>query len=714
MSRTQLLQRVAYSAFAIFAILYFAPQAFCQSSEDCLLCHSSNDLTMKKGGRTVSLYVNGAHLKSSAHASMPCVECHKGFSPTDIPHAKGIRPVRCQACHEIAGFEKSVHGKPAAGAGKSQTPGAACKDCHGTHDIRAVRDLKSSTNRLNIPGTCAKCHKKASQEFQTSIHGTGVAAGVSKSPSCIDCHGAHNIASIGNRESTQYKTNEAKLCLKCHLNDPEIRKRIGASAGFIAGYQTSVHGIALASGNAKAAVCGDCHGIHDLKRAGDSSSLVNRQNITATCGRCHADVGKAYRESIHGVSVQRGGEDAPTCTYCHGEHQIYSLNDPRSPLAPRNLSEQICAACHNSVQLNRKYEIASDRFTSFSDSYHGLASRAGSVKVANCASCHGVHSVKPSSDPTSTVNAANLVSTCGHCHPGANNNFTIGAVHVIEGRASKGGVLYWIRTIYISLIIIVIGGMFVHNLLDFIKRSRHRVALRQGRAPHEHYGDTLYLRMTLSERIQHALMFSSFIILAITGFMLRFPDSWWVAPIRQLSENFFDIRSVLHRVAAVVMIAISLYHIVHLIFTKRGRQFTRDVWIKWKDIGPFWTNLGYIAGLSKKKPRFDRFGYIEKAEYWALVWGVVIMSATGIVMWFDNYFMGLLTKFGYDISRTVHFYEACLATLAILVWHFYFVIFSPSVYPMSTAWITGKISEEEMAEEHPLELERIKSAQLNE
>jgi len=90
---------------------------------------------------------------------------------------------------------------------------------------------------------------------------------------------------------------------------------------------------------------------------------------------------------------------------------------------------------------------------------------------------------------------------------------------------------------------------------------------------------------------------------------------------------------------------------------------------------------------------------------------VIVMAATGIVMWFDNYFIGLFTKLGWDSSRTIHYYEACLATLAILVWHFYFVIFNPSVYPMSTAWLNGKISEEEMEEEHPLELNRIRSEQ---
>jgi hypothetical protein len=84
-----------------------------------------------------------------------------------------------------------------------------------------------------------------------------------------------------------------------------------------------------------------------------------------------------------------------------------------------------------------------------------------------------------------------------------------------------------------------------------------------------------------------------------------------------------------------------------------------------------------------------------------------------VIMWFDNTFIGLLTKLGYDVSRTIHFYEAWLATLAILIWHFYFVIFNPDSYPMNTAWLTGMLTEREMEEEHPLELERLREAGAN-
>jgi cytochrome b subunit of formate dehydrogenase len=130
-----------------------------------------------------------------------------------------------------------------------------------------------------------------------------------------------------------------------------------------------------------------------------------------------------------------------------------------------------------------------------------------------------------------------------------------------------------------------------------------------------------------------------------------------------------------------------------------------------RDLIDPWLVLRYNLGLAATKPKFPRFSYVEKSEYWALVWGTLLMGITGAILWFDNASMGLFTKLGFDISRTIHFYEAILATLAIIVWHFYFVLFNPDVYPMNLAWLTGRMSEREMLEEHPLELKRLKEAE---
>jgi cytochrome b subunit of formate dehydrogenase len=341
-----------------------------------------------------------------------------------------------------------------------------------------------------------------------------------------------------------------------------------------------------------------------------------------------------------------------------------------------------------------------------------LAIEGGSVEVANCASCHGTHNIKPSSDSTSTVNKKNLAKTCGGCHKGANENFAIGKVHITRQEKSEP-IIYTIATMYIILISVTIGGMFIHNLLDFFRKSKIRKMKQRGLMVQETHGHSLYLRMTVNERIQHISLALSFILLVITGFMLSYPNAWWVSHIRDLSSDVFEYRSILHRISAVVMVTVSLYHIFYISATTRGRQLVKDLFPRLQDFKDAIGIAMFNLGISKEKPKLDRFSYVEKAEYWALVWGTIVMTATGIIMWFDNTFMGLFTKLGWDIARTIHYYEAWLAFLAIVVWHFYFVIFNPDVYPMNLAWWKGTISEEEMAEEHPLEYERLNKKNIN-
>jgi cytochrome b subunit of formate dehydrogenase len=393
------------------------------------------------------------------------------------------------------------------------------------------------------------------------------------------------------------------------------------------------------------------------------------------------------------------------CTDCHGEHTILRHTDPRAPVAAANVSQQVCSPCHSSVRLSQKYGIASDRFQTFADSYHGLAVLGGAVQTANCASCHGAHDIRPSSDPASRVNKANLAQTCGTCHPGANERFAMGSVHVVM-TAGDEPVLYWIAAVYVVLIVVTIGSMFLHNLLDFIRRSARTLRGRfSGGAAH--HGAEAYVRMTLFERVQHGALLASFITLAVTGFMLSYPEAWWVRGIRSVIPGVFETRSLLHRVAAVVMTAASLWHVFYIAGTARGRRLVRDLLPSLRDAREMMANVRYLTWLSEDRPLFGRFGYVEKAEYWALVWGTCVMVGTGLVMWFENTFIGLITKLGWDIARTIHFYEAALATLAILVWHIYFVVLNPDVYPMNLAWLTGKLSAAEMAEEHPAELAEL-------
>jgi cytochrome b subunit of formate dehydrogenase len=666
---------------------------------------------MERKGKEVSLFVDEAILNTSPHRKLVCVACHTGFNPDDLPHKEPITPVNCITCHTDAAIKHPFHPQMVQFLRQQSRPDVSCKGCHGTHDVVSPKTPGSKFHSTRLTESCGRCHGEVKTKFIESEHARAFAAGVKSAPTCITCH-TNDIARVRpGRDSTQLKIAQEKMCLSCHLDDPEVRKRTGLSRGFIAAYEKSVHGSALLRGNAAAANCVDCHGSHEMKKSLDPTAHIHKTHIVETCGQCHGSIAAEFSESVHGVAVRQGKRGAPVCTDCHGEHNILSPTDPRSPVAPLNVSGQVCSPCHSSLRLSEKYGIRSDRFQTFSDSYHGLAIRAGSVEVANCASCHGVHDIRSSSDPASRVHKANLPATCGACHAGANERFAIGSVHVTM-TAEEDPVLYWVATFYIVLIVSVVGGMFIHNVLDFIKRARRRLMIRRGYLIEEHVGHTLYLRMTLEERLQHVALLVSFIMLVITGFMLRYPDAWWVVAIRGLSSSIFDLRSLLHRIAAVVMLAASVYHLYYILFTERGKLLIRDLMPKVQDIYDAIAVFKYNLGISKYKPQFGRFSYIEKSEYWALVWGTVVMGATGFIMWFDNTFIGLLTKLGYDIARTIHFYEAWLATLAIVVWHFYYVMFNPDVYPMNLAWLTGTLTEAEMKEEHPLELEALKRQEL--
>lgn len=695
----------------IIGLVILPSKIYAQSIEDCLMCHSDNELTMEKKGKTISLFIDENVYKKSVHSKLNCVSCHKGFNPEDIPHADPIKEVDCVSCHNAALTKHSFHPQILRTKGTGGGKDVSCVGCHGSHDVSPTKSGKWSAK--NIPAICGSCHKEAEESYTKSNHGIMFSQGDESAPSCLTCHRGAITKSAFKNDKTLMKQAQEKLCLSCHLDDPEVRSKTRPNTKFILAYDKSVHGKALHSGNGDAANCIDCHSAHDVIKASNSRSSVYRLNIPNTCGKCHDEIKQEYSESVHGISVARGNIDSPVCTSCHGEHNILKHTDPNSPVEYQNVSLMVCSPCHASVRLTEKYGISANRFKTFTESYHGLALRGGSATVANCGSCHGAHSIKPSTDPTSSIYKDNLVKTCGKCHPGANTRFVSGKIH-ISLEEKEEPILYWIATIYIVLIVTIIGGMFIHNTVDLYRKGKIRKLIQAGEIVKEKHGHGLYLRMTLSERIQHATMALSFIILVITGFMLRFPESWWVSHIRDISSDTFEYRSLIHRIAAVAMITVSLYHLYYILFTKRGRQLVYDLLPRWQDVKDAIGVAKFNLGFSNQKPKLDRFSYVEKAEYWALVWGTVVMSVTGLIMWIYTDQAGTFSKLEWDIARTIHYFEAWLAFLAIVVWHFYFVIFNPDVYPMNLAWLKGSLTEEEMAHEHPLELERLKAQQSRE
>lgn len=515
---------------------------------------------------------------------------------------------------------------------------------------------------------CTSCHDQG-QKLAKSAH-----AGLT----CDTCHENH--------ETVPHAANLPKpQCVTCHADQ----------AG---DYDSGVHGLARKAGNEGAPDCGVCHGsAHELL---PPKSQEFRASVPDTCGMCHSEVAEQYRASVHGQALARGVAQAPLCTDCHGEHKIIKHTNAASPVNNANI-RNTCGNCHGDLLLTRKFGMPSDRLVSYDSSYHGLAAKAGSQTVANCASCHGVHNILPSSDPRSTINPKNLAKTCGQCHPGAGTRFAISEVHVPVG-GQEPAPLRWVRQFYLLLIPVTIGLMLLHQGGDWVRklvRARFRARMvRRAVPPGVAHGE---LRMLPFERVQHAVLAVSFLVLVWTGFALKYPDQIWARPLLYIENGTLSLRGIIHRVAACVFMAVAITHLVSLIVSRKLRNHWKEMLPRVDDPREALSNFAYNLGLGDVPPGRSAHSYIEKAEYWAVVWGAVVMIASGLLLWANNLAMKLLPKAWLDVATSVHFYEALLATLAIVVWHFYSVIFDPDVYPLNTAFLTGvSVKQDEHSKEH--------------
>ena len=538
--------------------------------------------------------------------------------------------------------------------------------------------------------------------YDRGFHAQSIHNGA-KGATCLDCHTKNGdlttMLPASDPKSTINRANVAETCGRCH-GDKSMMLGSGISDRPFLSYRESVHAKAIARGNMSAAVCIDCHNSHDILPASNSQSSIAKVNVPATCGKCHRTESTEFIQSVHGQAATRGVSRAPVCTDCHGIHNIKAPLDQATSTASTAVATESCAKCHEGVALTQEFGVAGERVSSYQDSYHGLASQMGSKVVANCASCHGVHNILPSSDSRSMISANNLAQTCGQCHVGAGANFTRGKIHLTSALVSDGGRRDMgivgtrvVRLIYLPLIVLTIGGMAIHNALAWRKKIAAR--RRQERS---------IVRLSANQRAQHWLLLTSFIVLVLSGFALQYPDSWlaWL-----LGGSEF-LRRIIHRMAAVVMLVVGAYHVFYLAFVKEGRLWVKDMFPRRKDVKDLLGNFAYYLGVKKEKPKIARFGYAEKAEYWAVLWGTIIMGLTGLMIWFKIGVFGFLPRWWIDIALAVHFYEAVLATLAIIVWHFYHVIFDPDVYPVNLAFLDGRVSEELYREEHELAYDQLK------
>ncbi|MGA7563178.1 MAG: cytochrome b/b6 domain-containing protein [Desulfobaccales bacterium] len=555
-------------------------------------------------------------------------------------------------------YEASIHGKN------------RCTSCHT--DITEVPHPDGFTPK---PVACSACHRLETEIYLKSDHGQAVAS-ESEAASCKDCHGhSHTLLNFLNPLSPVNRANIPQTCGHCHGNSAEMAKFNLYQSAPVVTYDLTVHGLALKRGVTAAAVCTDCHGSHDLHKSTNPASKLYWQNIPDTCGKCHENVKNIYERSVHGKAVARGVRDAPVCTDCHGEHTIQAVTVASSKVSAAHIPET-CGHCHGSVRIASQYQMSS-KVVETMESFHGLVEQFGETTVANCASCHGFHDVLPPSDPLSSVNPKNLPQTCGKCHALV-GTLMRGEIHNLPG-AEKGKpwLVNFIALFFNVIIVLTIGGMLAFNALDYVAKTRAH--LRKVRESAD--SEVLLSKWT---RYQHLGVTILFIILAYTGFAHKYPDAFFSWPFKLLKNGEY-MRGMIHRITGCAFAGLFFVQLVALCCTRPGRAHVKGLRFRFHDLKDGVGQLLYNIGLTKTPPPTRRWNYAQKAEYWALVGGSFVMIVTGAMLIFSETILRMLPNIWVDVAQVIHFYEALLATLAIVVWQFCWVIFHPN-----EVWFIGK------------------------
>ncbi len=468
--------------FFIFLLVFFvnSQNALSMSNEDCLECHSDEDLTRESDDSPV--YVNPEILAQSVHGEEECISCHQD-ADTEDEHPEKLAKVNCEECHDdvAAIYQKSIHGK-ARSRGDALAP--YCYTCHGTHDILPSDNPKSKVYVINIPLTCGRCHREGTpmtkthddidqhnvlQNYSMSMHGKGLLkAGLVVAAVCTSCHTSHNVRLHTDPISSINRNNVASTCMQCHANIEHTHRKVIRKAlwekephkipSCVECHQPHVQRQVLYSDSLTDAYCMECHGNPNLMKADENGgaeslyvdldeydefrgTLHKQQKIscvkchsnmdsarepvckdsgTVDCSSCHAEQSKVYKTSIHGKLLGELDPNAPGCTDCHGKHANMSKANPDSPINPINVP-MLCGSCHKEGEKAavRGKGVEQNIIANYSMSIHGKGLvESGLVVSATCASCHSGHQILPVSDPNSSVNRNRVADTCEKCHYG--------------------------------------------------------------------------------------------------------------------------------------------------------------------------------------------------------------------------------------------------------------------------------------------------------
>ncbi|MHB9024833.1 MAG: cytochrome b/b6 domain-containing protein [Armatimonadota bacterium] len=702
-----------------------------QQLAPCLSCHT-------REAKAFSASVHGSNGHQSGSKPPNCLTCH-GPSPHDItaPAVAVTADATCRNCHtDIA---KTLGGSAHGMAGKSGKS-LSCLECHGS----SAHTVKMPASRLSVTqktALCTKCHQEETAAMAHGPHGTKQG----KQPDCASCHGddLHGVQPVSRMETQR----QDATCIGCH--------------GTVAATLTrSVHGKATMPSR-RVPGCLSCHGgnVHSI-----STSLTpTRQQQEAACKACHSYLSASLKNSVHDRPDKQAG-DHPSCLYCHGG-SAHGINPP-AHLSPQKRAE-LCGKCHSDEPRMARYGLTTGAFSSYKDTFHGKALlRFKKENSANCTDCHGLHGVLAPTDPNSPTNPRHVAETCGKCHPGSKMNFAMSGANHLRMRIKNTPLLRIEELAFRILIFSVMGFLLGMVALDLRSKifGRDRIpergrfigllialsffALVSGiimaymhipgsgwawtgalalmaiafviyyiqQRRHPHPPEKMYTRLTRSMRIQHFLLALSFTVLVLTGFPLHFADVGWTRYLMMLFGGFDGAR-IAHRMFGVILILNYCWHMVYLVYLWKQAQFSLRSWTmfpSWKDVVDFYETVKYGLGLQKTPPQYDRFQFREKFDYFADIWGTMVMGLSGLIMWFPTALGNRLPEVAFGVSYIAHSYEGLLAMMAIILWHFYNAHFNPDIFPMNPAWLTGTMPASEMEREHPMEKARMDAAQAGE
>jgi len=564
-----------------------------------------------------------------------------------------------------------------------------CTECHGD-----VTDVPHDAPLAKV--ACSQCHDEVQAVYAKSIHGTQKAAGNTDVASCSSCHGVHNIFSSKDQRSSVYPMNLVETCGTCHGN-AALAAKYDIPGGNYAKYKQSVHGAGLLkSGLIISAVCNDCHGTHDILPHTDPASRINYANIRTTCGSCHKGVLVEFNESVHGRALTSGaklpnGQGPPTCTVCHHSHEIIRITNDDWKL--QNLEE--CGTCH------------ADRLNTYRETYHGQVTTLGYAKVARCSDCHGSHNILSDKDPESMLAVgANKVQTCRKCHPNANENFTKYMPHGDHKDRANYPILFYTFYTMTALLIGTFGFFGLHTLLWLIRSLKEKHKAPPLRITEER----MVWRFRLFERTLHFMIIVSFLTLAMTGIPLKFSYMPWAKVLASFLGGF-QTAGFIHRIMGFVTFCYFALHLGSLL----RRIFRGEQGLFWgpgsmvpqlKDLEDLIGTIKWFLGVGPR-PKYDRYTYWEKFDYWAVFWGVGMIGVSGLVLWFPAFAAKLLPGWAFNIAMIIHSDEAILATGFIFAIHFFNSHLRPEKFPMDFVIFTGRVHLDELKHERPLEYERL-------